>query len=201
MGGFVIFNIGLSYLDAIIWPGNKVGSGDLNYQKVGQDREKCLFYPMPFQGKAMNEKKVGHLVAKVLRDDTGSQCLPRDTEIDFIKTLAVIARLFSIPMPGHRIQYDTVRVGCPRNEKKIFSVRTETNRNKICFAFVSVCFVKPQIFFFWFVSVIRTFIETTETNRTVSKRTETIQNLIYQCLCLCRLRMTIYWTLPSASTK
>ncbi len=33
-------------------------------------------------------------------------------------------------------------IGCPRNEKKI-SVRTETNRNKICFAFVPVCFVKP----------------------------------------------------------
>jgi hypothetical protein len=39
-------------------------------------------------------------------------------------------------------------LGCPRNEKKNFSVRTETNRNKICFAFVSVCFVKPKIFFF-----------------------------------------------------
>ncbi len=41
-----------------------------------------------------------------------------------------------------------MKVGCPRNEKKKFSVRTETNRNKICFAFVSVCFVKPKIFFF-----------------------------------------------------
>ncbi len=40
------------------------------------------------------------------------------------------------------------RVGCPRNEKKKFSVRTETNRNKICFAFVSVCFVKPKKHFF-----------------------------------------------------
>jgi hypothetical protein len=39
-------------------------------------------------------------------------------------------------------------VGCPRNERKKISVRTETNRNKICFAFVSVCFVKPKIFFF-----------------------------------------------------
>jgi hypothetical protein len=41
-----------------------------------------------------------------------------------------------------------VKLGCPRNEKKIFSVRTETNRNKICFAFVSVCFVKPKNIFF-----------------------------------------------------
>ncbi len=32
--------------------------------------------------------------------------------------------------------------------KKNVSVRTETNRNKICFAFVSVCFVKPKQFFF-----------------------------------------------------
>ncbi len=57
----------------------------------------------------MNEKKVGHLMAKVLRDDTGSRCLARDTQIDFSKTLAGIARLFSIPMPRQRIQYDTVR--------------------------------------------------------------------------------------------
>ncbi len=35
-------------------------------------------------------------------------------------------------------------LGCPRNEKKKISVRTETNRNKICFAFVSVCFMKPK---------------------------------------------------------
>ncbi len=41
-----------------------------------------------------------------------------------------------------------LRLGCPRNEKNKFSVRTETNRNKICFAFVSVCFVKPNKFFF-----------------------------------------------------
>ncbi len=69
-------------------------------------------------------------------------------------------------------------LGCPRNEKKRFSVRTETNRNKICFAFVSVGFVKPKIFFFRFVSVFRTFIETTKTNRTVSNRTETIRNFL-----------------------
>jgi hypothetical protein len=35
-------------------------------------------------------------------------------------------------------------IECPRNEKKNISVRTETNRNKICFPFVSVCFVKPK---------------------------------------------------------
>ncbi len=39
-------------------------------------------------------------------------------------------------------------LGCPRYEKENFSVRTETNRNKICFAFVSVCFMKPKTKFF-----------------------------------------------------
>jgi hypothetical protein len=43
---------------------------------------------------------------------------------------------------------DLSHVGCPRNEKKKFSVQTETNRNKIFFAFVSVCFVKPKKHFF-----------------------------------------------------
>ncbi len=31
----------------------------------------------------------------------------------------------------------TSYLGCPRNKQKLISVRTETNRNKICFAFVS----------------------------------------------------------------
>jgi hypothetical protein len=69
-----------------------------------------------------------------------------------------------------------MHIGCPRNEKNKISVRTETNRNKICFAFVSVCFVKPKKTNFRFVSVFRTLIETTETNRTISKRTETMTN-------------------------
>ncbi len=62
-----------------------------------------------------------------------------------------------------------------KQTKKI-SVRTETNRNKICFGFVSVCFMKPKtknFRLFRFVSVFRTYIKTTETNRTVSKQTET----------------------------
>ncbi len=42
------------------------------------------------------------------------------------------------------------RVSSKQNKK---SVRTETNRNKICFGFVSVCFVKPKQF--RFVSVFR----------------------------------------------
>ncbi len=36
-----------------------------------------------------------------------------------------------------------VRVSSKRKKKK-FLVRTETNRNKICFGCVSVCFVKPK---------------------------------------------------------
>ena len=35
---------------------------------------------------------------------------------------------------------DHSKVGCPRNEYKKISVQTENNRNKICFAFVSVHF-------------------------------------------------------------
>ncbi len=49
-------------------------------------------------------------------------------------------------------------------QSNLFSVRTETNRNSICFGCFSVCFAKPTIFF-RFVSVFRTGIETTETNR------------------------------------
>jgi hypothetical protein len=67
-------------------------------------------------------------------------------------------------------------VGCPRNNQKNFSVRTETNQNSICFSCFSICFAKPKnIFFglFRFVSVFLTGIETTEKNRTLSKETET----------------------------
>ena len=74
----------------------------------------------------------------------------------------------------------TLGLGCPRNKQKKISVRTESNRNKICFAFVSVCFVKQKTKIFRFVSVFRTYIETTETNRTVSKQTETNQKYFQQ---------------------
>jgi hypothetical protein len=91
----------------------------------------------------------------------------------------------SIQPPAHptmgRGQPQDPQVGCPRNEKNNFSVRTETNRNKICFGFVSVCFVKQKnnnFRLFRFVSVFRTHIETTETNRIVSKRTETTRNCL-----------------------
>ncbi len=37
-----------------------------------------------------------------------------------------------------------VQLGCPRNKQTKISVRNETNRHKICFGCVSVCFVKPK---------------------------------------------------------
>jgi hypothetical protein len=50
-------------------------------------------------------------------------------------------------------------VGCPRKKQTKISVWTETNQNKICFGFVSVCFVKPKtknFGLFRYVSVFRT---------------------------------------------
>jgi hypothetical protein len=39
-------------------------------------------------------------------------------------------------------------LGCPRNNQIFFSVRTETNRNSICFGCFLVCFAKPKKNFF-----------------------------------------------------
>jgi hypothetical protein len=39
-------------------------------------------------------------------------------------------------------------LGCPRNNQIFFSVRTETNRNSICFGCFLVCFTKPKNIFF-----------------------------------------------------
>ncbi len=52
-------------------------------------------------------------------------------------------------------------------------VRTKTNRNKIFFGCVSVCLVKPKSKISF---LFRTYIETTETNRTLSTQTETNRN-------------------------
>ncbi len=60
-------------------------------------------------------------------------------------------------------------LGCPRNEKKNVSVRTETNRNKICFAFVSVCFVKPKQIFFGLFRCFESILKQ-------SKQTELFRN-------------------------
>ncbi len=72
-------------------------------------------------------------------------------------------------------------LGCPRNKQRKFFVPTQTNQNKICFGSVSVCFVKTKnknFGLFQFVSVFQTYIETTETNRTVLKQTETTLNFL-----------------------
>ncbi len=68
-------------------------------------------------------------------------------------------------------------LGCPRNEKK---KKFGSNRNKPKQDLFRVCFglfCETPKKNFRFVSVFRTCIETAETNRTVSKRTETIRNL------------------------
>jgi hypothetical protein len=40
-------------------------------------------------------------------------------------------------------RFSLPQIGCPRNKLIFFSVRTETNRNSICFGSFSVCFAKP----------------------------------------------------------
>jgi hypothetical protein len=81
---------------------------------------------------------------------------------------------------GHRQQQSQnvcAHLGCPRNEKnKIFG----SNRNKPKQDLFRICFglFRETKKNFRFVSVFRTFIETTETNRTVSKQTETTQNFL-----------------------
>jgi hypothetical protein len=83
-----------------------------------------------------------------------------------------------INIPDSQLWSSSSNLGCPQNGKKNFG-SNRTNRKEICFGCVSVCFVKPKtkIFgLFRFVSVFRTYIETTETNRTVSNQTETTRN-------------------------
>jgi hypothetical protein len=73
------------------------------------------------------------------------------------------------------------RLGCPRNEIKIFSVRTETNRNKICFGCVSVCFVKPKTKIFGLFRCFEPISKQpkqTELFRIKPKQTETSLNFL-----------------------
>ncbi len=63
-------------------------------------------------------------------------------------------------------------LGCPRKNQIFFRFepkQTEAQSISVVFQFVSR---NPKTFF-WFVSVFRTIIETTETNRIFSKQTET----------------------------
>jgi hypothetical protein len=64
----------------------------------------------------------------------------------------------------------------PQNNH-LFSVRTETNQNSICFGCFSVCFAKQKKFV-RFVSVFRTGIETTETNRNFLNKPEKSPKLL-----------------------
>ncbi len=101
--------------------------------------------------------------------------LKRNMPFSTVLGIRIDQHVFGRPRSG---SWSLVRGRVSSKWKKKISVRTETNRNKICFAFVSVCFVKPKKNIFRLVSVFRTYNETTETNRTVSKRTETIQNFL-----------------------
>jgi hypothetical protein len=78
------------------------------------------------------------------------------------------------------------RVSSKKTEKN-FSVRTETNWNKICFGYVSVCSLKPKTKKFGFASFclgVSTYIETTERtklfqkNRNNPKFSEKKQNML-----------------------
>jgi hypothetical protein len=75
--------------------------------------------------------------------------------------------------PLHQIRVSS------KQTKKFGSNRKK--RNKICFSWISVCFVKPKtkhFGLFQFVSVFWTYIKTTETNRNVSKQTKTTLNFL-----------------------
>ncbi len=72
-------------------------------------------------------------------------------------------------------------------QSNFFSVRTETNRNPICFGCFSVCFAKPKnIFFglFWFVGVSDRYQNNrnkhnfVKTNRKISKKTFYIRGVL-----------------------
>ncbi len=73
---------------------------------------------------------------------------------------------------SHMIAILGLLLGCPWNNQSFFWVRTETNQNSICFGCFLVCLWNQKTFF-RFVSVFRTSIETTKTNRTLPKQTET----------------------------
>ncbi len=107
-----------------------------------------------------------------------------DTEnMDTVATTETLSALLTLRNGKWRYHWEAESgayqwAGCPRNKQIKILVWTETNRNKIYFGCVSVCLVKPKTKFlvcfglFQFVSVFWTYIETTETNRTVSKQPE-----------------------------
>jgi hypothetical protein len=90
----------------------------------------------------------------------------------------------SVPLTPEPGEGDTLACGRGvggRVSSKQTKISFGSNRNKPKQDLFRVCFGlfrETQKKIFRFISVFRTFIETTETNRTVSKRTETIQNFL-----------------------
>ncbi len=66
-----------------------------------------------------------------------------------------------------------------RNKQTKFRFKPKQTKNDICFGFISICFVKQKtknFVLFRSVLVFWTYIESIETNRTVSKQTKTTLN-------------------------
>jgi hypothetical protein len=71
------------------------------------------------------------------------------------------------PKQTEKISKKQISIRVSSKQLIFFSVRTETNRNSTCFGCFSVCFFREiKQHFFRFVSVFRTGIKITETNRT-----------------------------------
>ncbi len=82
-----------------------------------------------------------------------------------------------------------LQVGCPRNEQKEFRFEPKQDLFRLCFCL----FCEAENKKIQFVSVFRTFIKTTETNRTVSKQTETTLNFLKNTQ-ICSLSNCFGWS-------
>ncbi len=112
------------------------------------------------------ERKRKYAFYKKMATNLTSRGLRRNPNV---KNVPVLFSLYTACIAGHRVS--------SKWKKKIFG----SNRNKPKQHLFRVCFGlfrETKNILFRFVSVFRIFIETTETNRTVSKRTETIQNFL-----------------------
>jgi hypothetical protein len=108
-------------------------------------------------------------------------CRMIDYKIDYRWPIVSMSTLYARISSGWSAgwQYTVIcwqycKVGFPRNKQKN-SVQTETNRNKNCFGL----FRENKNKKIWFVSVcfdVSNLYHTNETNRTVSKQTETTLN-------------------------
>ncbi len=97
--------------------------------------------------------RVDSLVRLPVGEEPATILLHPVEHLEDAASLQILLLIFTHPLP---ILYckETVqsshnsKVGCPRNNQIFFSVRTETNRNSICFGCFSVCFAKPKNIFF-----------------------------------------------------